>query len=116
MESAVLKISIYFFVYVEISNLKDAVYSSALDCIPTLCVQHIKNTLKVIQELRILLLTAKTCMKSRNFMPVVKKVAKMAIELALTADYQENVRDFGIRDLNVNFFQLLESKLGFNYM
>lgn len=112
MKSVVL-ISIYFLVCFEISNLKKAVLSFAFDSIPTLCVPCIKNTLKVIYELRILFLITKQCVKSRNYMPVAKKLVKMAIELSLAVHYQEKVSDIGTRDLNVSLLQLVESKLNF---
>lgn len=118
MESVGLKISIYFLIFVEISNWKNAVYFICIhlhliDCILTLCIPRIKSTLKVIQEVHRFLLTAKKSIKSRNFMPVAEKLAKIAIKLALATDYLEGVSDFGFHDVNVSLLQLVKPNLNF---
>lgn len=108
MESIGLEINIYILLYVIISDFKNEVYTFALDCILTLYVPRIKNTLKVIKELRNFFGTAEKCIKTGNFMSITEKLAKMVIELAIAIYYQDNVSVFTIHDLNVSLLQLVE--------
>lgn len=114
MESVVLEMCIFFLICVEISSSKDAVHSRAYEGIFRLCVPRIKNSLKIIQELSIFFMIVKKCMETRNFIPVVRKLAKMAIELALSTDnHLERVPIFRLYGVNVSPPHLNKTKLNF---
>lgn len=110
MDSNELKVIIYILIYVVISNIKNEIYSFALDCILTKYIPNIKNTLRVIKTVHTFLVTAQECVKSRNFMSFTEKLANMAIELALIINYQKNESDFAIHDVNVCLLQLVKLK------
>lgn len=103
------KSNIFILLYFAISNLRNDVFSSVLDCIFTLYVPRLKSALKVVKELRAFLLIAKKCIKSRNFMPITEKLVNMAIELAIVADYQDTVSVFAINDANVSLLQIINN-------
>lgn len=96
------KSNIFILLYFIISNLRNEVVSSVLDCILTLYVPRLKNAVKVIKELRTFLLIAKKCIKSRNFIPIAEKLANMATDLAIATEYQDTVSVFAINDANVS--------------
>lgn len=111
MKSAGFSTEMYILIYILISNLKNGVYSSALDCllrILNLYVPYIKIALKIVNELRNFLVIVEKCMKSRNFMPITEKLTITAIDLAAAVSYRENIPFFSNYDINVSLLEPIE--------